>query len=293
MMPDMRAALSVPCRAPRVAIYVLLSLASGCGGGGGAAPAAAHPEAAPFDGQAYLYEYALENVPLLVPGEGKVEAAERALRRAGNADARRGAMRDLAFAHVVAAEGLSEADARRHRREALRLVQRASQRNRNEDQVRDLRFLRAWNAYRSGSSRALELFVAFTARFQDHAEITRLAWMLRGELAFTREDWAGARDGFRFVMASLDHPLYRFALYRTAQIDGREGHAEEGRRALEDVRDRACRSDATEADRRFGRYAWEDLHDPPAPATPPADGRPPFCAAAPEPVAAGFGPSER
>jgi hypothetical protein len=122
--------------------------------------------------------------------------------------------------------------------------------------------------------------VAYAGRFQDHAEITRLAWMLRGELAFAGEDWDGARDGFRFVMADLDHPLYPFALYRTAQSYTGEGRAEEGRLALEGVRDRACRSDATDADRSFGERAWADLGDPPAPALPTPAGRPPFCAAA-------------
>ncbi|MBC7170905.1 MAG: hypothetical protein H5U40_00670, partial [Polyangiaceae bacterium] len=90
-----------------------------CGGGTSSA-ALAHPEAEPFDANAFLYEHAIANVPLLEPREGRIEQAEAAIQSAGGPSARRGAMRDLAFAHVAAAEGAEDAEARRHRQQALR-----------------------------------------------------------------------------------------------------------------------------------------------------------------------------
>ncbi len=260
----------------RTAVAVaFFALAGACGGAAGS-QVTARPRAEPFDGNAYIYEYASKNVPLLAVREGRVEEAEAALRAAREPTARRAAMRDLAFANVVAAEGAEEQEARKHRRKALDLVERASKNNRDDDQMRDLRFLRVWNAYRSGSRSASELVAGFTERFQDHSEVTRIAWMIKGELAFEREDWAGARDAFRFVMASLDHPFYPYALYRTAQAYTKEGRADEGRAGLADVRDRACRRSATETDVRFGRAAWAEIGEP-APADPPVEGRPEWC----------------
>ncbi len=260
----------VPC--------ALLALAAGCGGGSANSSTTVHHEVEEFDGNAYLYEHAIANVPLLAVREGRVEEAERAVDEARDPGARRGAMRDLAFAHVAAAEGAEEADARRHRQQALRLADRASRSNRDEEQLRDLRFLRVWNAYRSGARNAPELVTAYTTRFQDHSEVTRIAWMIRGELALAREDWSGAREAFRFVMASLDHPFYAYASYRTAQSYASEGNAEESRSRLADVRDRACRRNATEDDVRFGRAAWAELREP-APADPPREGGPAWCPA--------------
>jgi uncharacterized protein HemY len=261
----------------------IFAVVTGCGASSTNSETRVHVEVGPFDGDAYLYEHAIASVPLLAVREGRVEEAEAALETARGAS-RRGAMRDLAFAHVVAAEGAEAADARRHRQKALRWVDRASQRNRDEDQVRELRFLRVWNAYRSGARSSGDLVASFTARFQDHSEVTRIAWMVRGELAFAREDWAGAREAFRFVMASLDHPFYSYALYRTAQAFRSAGEEEEARSRLADIRDRACRDGASDEDLTFGRRAWAELREP-ALAEPPPTDRPAWCPSI-EPAAA-------
>lgn len=46
---------------------------------------------------------------------------------------------------------------------------------------------------------------------------------MRGELAIAEEDWDSTASAYRYVLGHLEHPLYAYALYRTAETQERLG----------------------------------------------------------------------
>ena len=77
-------------------------------------------------------------------------------------------------------------------------------------------FLEVWLDFETEGRNAASRAERFTTRHDQSGDLLVLVWMIRGELALRAEDWEGARAGFRFVLGQLGHPLYAYALYRTA-----------------------------------------------------------------------------
>ncbi len=120
-------------------------------------------------------------------------------------------------------------------------------------------FLLLWMDWERGAANVATRAERFTRRHDDAGDLLRLAWMMRGELALEAHEWQAARDAFRFVLGSLGHPLYAYALYRTAYAWHAEGDEEQARRALEDAAALGCAADASAPTSRIALRAARQL----------------------------------
>jgi hypothetical protein len=196
------------------------------------------------DSAAFLLEVGATLTDLLVRPTESIEDLETARRAARGAE-RRQRERDLARAHLFAAEETEGREARRHLREVSELARSASQSSRDETLAAEMDFLQLWAAWRAGQDAATGRAQRFVSRHESSRDLALMAWIIRGEVAFQGEDWDDAIEAYRAVLGRLGHPLYAFALYRTARAQFQDGQTEESHQALEEVRDLGCPSDAS------------------------------------------------
>jgi hypothetical protein len=196
------------------------------------------------DSAAFLLEVGGTLTDLLTRPSETVEELE-GLRRAARGPERRQRERDLARAHLFAAEETEGRESRRHLREATEMARSASTSSRDETLVAEMDFLQLWAAWRAGQAAASGRAERFVTRHETSRDLVLMSWIIRGEVAFADEHWDDAIEAYRAVLGRLGHPLYAFALYRTARADFQAGRTDESRQALEEVRDLGCPSDAS------------------------------------------------
>jgi hypothetical protein len=196
------------------------------------------------DSAAFLLEVGGNLTDLLTRPTESIEELEAARRAARGAE-RRQRDRDLARAHLFAAEDTEGRESRGHLREASESARTAAQSSRDETLNAEMDFLQLWSAWRAGQAAATGRAQRFVSRHESSRDLVLMAWIIRGEVAFADEEWDDAIEAYRAVLGRLGHPLYAFALYRTARAQFQDGHVEESHQALEEVRDLGCPSDAS------------------------------------------------
>jgi len=240
---------------------LLLLLSSACGSSGGPRLETGAPSAGPFEPAKFLLEFGERRTTTLRPPERDVEALEAAV-RATRGPERIAALRDLAIANLLAAETAEEREATRHRRAALRHAESAARWTREDWVKTEMAFVEVWSAWRAGRGNASGVAERFVRRNPRGGDLVFLAWMIRGEAAFDREEWQDAADAFRFALGSIEHPLYAYALYRTAKAQEHQGRADDSRQALREVVQLGCPADASEEARELAARAQSELGMP-------------------------------
>lgn len=226
----------------RASLRVLVALALGaCGasGGGGAREPARTSALEPI---AFLLDVGSRRIEVLRPPERSIEELAAARGSARGAE-RRAILRDLARAHTIAARNAEGREARRHRDDADRFGAAAAEGSRDPTLAAEMDFLALFRLFESGARNAAARAERYTSRHETAGELLLVAWMIRGELALAAEDWQGARAAFRFALGSLGHPLYGYALYRTAFAWRGAGDDVEARQALEETAALGCTGD--------------------------------------------------
>ncbi len=229
-----------------VAIALALPLAA-CGAAASEVeveePSTLHAPAS--DSAAFLLEVGATLTDVLVRPSESLEELETA-RRAARGTERRLRERDLARAHLFAAEETEGRESTRHLREAGELARSAAHSSRDATLATETDFIQLWAAWRAGQAAATARAERFVSRHESSRDLALIAWIIRGEVAFADERWDDAIAAYRAVLGRLGHPLYAFALYRTARAQFQAGRTEESHQALEEVRDLGCPTDASE-----------------------------------------------
>lgn len=239
-----------------------LALLLGCGGSGGPRLETAPRASGELEPAAFLLEYGAERTSTLRAPERDIETLEETVRATRGAE-RIAALRDLAVAHLLAAEEAEEREATRHRRTALRHAESAARWTREDWVKTEMAFVEVWSAWRAGRPNASGVAERFVRRHAaSGGDLVYLAWIIKGEAAFEREDWEDAADAYRFVLGSLEHPLYAYALYRTAKAQEHQGRAEDAQQALREVVMLGCSAEAAPETRRVAAQAQSDLAMP-------------------------------
>lgn len=238
------------------ALLLLAIWLSGCGAAAPSVRAAESREI--FDPVAFLLEVGGSQTDLLRAPDESIDAL-MARRSEVSGPERRQVLRALARAHIVAARTAEGREARRHRDNARRFADAAANGSRDDHLTAEMAFLEVWLDYETETRTAASRAERFTTRYERSGDLLVLAGMIRGELALSASDWSGARDGFRFVLGQLGHPLYAYALYRTALAWHSEGNEEEARQALEEATALGCDVTASEPTRRMALLAAHEL----------------------------------
>lgn len=168
-----------------------------------------------------------------------------AARREAQGPERRALTRDLIVAYAFAAEDADGREARRMRRRAEQLADAAVRGARDPDYLAEIAFAQLWLSWRAGSRNAEQRATRFTERHRSSGDLLALAWMIRGEIALSDERFEDAVTAFRFGLGQLGHPLYAYALWRTAAAYRRLGRAEDAAQALAEVEQLGCPASAS------------------------------------------------
>ncbi len=217
-----------------LALLLMLPI-SACGAAGGSARTARGAAIEPAD---FLTEVGAETAVLRRP-ERSIDELEAARGEASGTE-RRTIVRDLVVAHVFAAEDADEREARRLRRRAERMADAAVRGSRDAQLNADIAFLKLWMSWRAGAGNAATRAERFTDRHRESGDLLLIAWMIRGELAIEAERWDDSLAAFRFALGSLEHPLYAYALYRSAHSYRALERADDATQALSEVEQLGC-----------------------------------------------------
>lgn len=238
------------------ALVLLAVWLSGCGAAEPSVRTAESREI--FDPVAFLLEVGGGQTDLLRAPDESIDAL-MARRSEVSGPERRQVLRALARAHIVAARTAEGGEARRHRDDARRFADAAANGSRDDHLTAEMAFLEVWLDFETEGRNAASRAERFTTRHDQSGDLLVLVWMIRGELALRAEDWEGARAGFRFVLGQLGHPLYAYALYRTAFAWHSAGDDEQARQALEEAAALGCDGSASEPTRRMALLAAHQL----------------------------------
>ena len=237
-------------RAPLVFALVLVA----CGGG---STGPTGPSAIRFDPTTYFAEVAALRTDLVVAPVRSLEVLEEA-RGTARGDERRELLIELARAHLVAAGTSSTREERRHRDAAERFARAAAQGSRDAEVKARAAFVELWLAFRANHRSAMGRATRFARQHAQSGELALLAWVVRGELAFAAEAWDEARTSYRYVLGDLDHPLYAYALWRTARSHAGAGDTDGARSTTTEVVRLACQP-TSEPTRRVAFAAAREL----------------------------------
>jgi hypothetical protein len=217
-----------------------LSVFAVIGCGAGTPDTVTMPRQGELDSAAFLRAYAAEHTTTFAAPSASIEELD-AERREARGDERRAAMRALAIAHLLAAEDVADdREARKHRRDALRFAGHAARGSRDDYLKAEMDFVELWSAWRAERRGASRVAERFTRRHLSSGDLLVLAWLIRGEIDLGAERHDDARTSYRYVLGLIEHPLYAFALYRTASSHQAAGEMREARDALHEVRQLAC-----------------------------------------------------
>lgn len=221
-----------------VRAFVLALFLLGCGASGGSVRRSSTELFAP---RTYLEEVAAGPTDLLRAPERSIEELQAA-RAASTGEARRSVLRDLARAHAALARASEGREARRHREAAEGFAEQAGARD--ERVALEMEFLLLWTAWANEVRGVAARAARFTRSHEDGGELLALVWMMRGELALEAGEWEEARSAFRFILGSLGHPLYAYALFRTGFAWHFSEDEPQSRQALEEAAALGCASTA-------------------------------------------------
>lgn len=226
---------------------LVLALLGGCGAATAEAPAEETTLEAPAtDSAAFLLEVGGTLAEVLTEPPGTMDGLEAVRRQARGVDRLR-AQRDLARAHLFAAMNAADARAQRGHYREMNELTTTSTRVRDAGLSADLDFLALWAAWRAGQRNADGRAQRFIDHHATSPDLVLIAWIIRGEIAFADHHWDDAAEGFRAVLGRLGHPLYAFALYRSAAVWREQQRDDDARQALIEVRDLGCASSASPA----------------------------------------------
>jgi tetratricopeptide (TPR) repeat protein len=189
----------------------------------------------------FLLEVGGQSASVLTRPERSIEELETA-RRDARGNERRAISRELVIAHMFAAEQAEGRDARRIRRRAEQLADSTVQGSRDDALLAEMAFVKLWMSWRAGTANAAQRAERFTDRYRQSGDLLTLAWMIRGEIALDGEDYDDALTAFRFALGQLEHPLYAYALFRSARAYRVQGRTEEADQALAEVESLGCAS---------------------------------------------------
>ncbi len=212
-----------------------------CGGAGVGGTTA---RGAAVDPAAFLMEVGAESTDLLRRPARSIDELDAARREARGAE-RRQAVRELVVAYLFAAEDAEGREAARARRRAEQLVSAITRGSRDRTLNAEMAFAQLWMSGRADAGSAEARATRFTERLQDSGHLLTLAWMIRGEIALEHERFEDAIASFRFALGQLEHPLYAYALVRTAQAERRLGRADDADQALSEAEQLGCREGAS------------------------------------------------
>jgi hypothetical protein len=223
-----------------LACSVLLSavLAAACGG---SSVKTKKLSLGDFDPHAHLLAFAENRTAIMKAPEESLELLEDQLVPGVKGASRRALERKIAVATFRAAE--SEADPKaqkKARNSALRLAEKSKKAESDAYAAAESEFLALWIAWRAEKPSARSLAAAFTSARADTLELYALAWAIRGELALEYKDWDDAKTAFRSLLGDITHPLYAYALYRTASAHEGAGEEEEQKQALLEATQMGC-----------------------------------------------------
>ena len=195
----------------------------------------------------YLLHWAAEWQPLLAPPGATSEELRAQVRELRGRERQEATLRYANALIRDMAQAEAEEDTRgmrRARREFRRVLRRLARVRGDLAAVRD--FIDLLASWRLGEERAQRLAERFTGRHEEPRELHGLAWMILGELQLEAEDLNDAATSFRYLMGDLEHPLYPFALWRTAEIHGARGEESEQRELQEQLVRMGCDPDVRE-----------------------------------------------
>ena len=196
-----------------------------------------------LDPVAILQTHAENNTGFFAEPEQTLDQLQDA-RRAARGNERREVILRMAVANLYLAAAAEHDDevraARRHRRDALREAQSAARGSRDAQLLAKAAFVELWNAWQGQRSNAERLAERFTTRHRESGPLLYLAWLIRGEIAIEDGQWADAERSYRYLLGHLDHPLYAFALLRTAHTLQERDRREEAREMMRQVVDIGC-----------------------------------------------------
>jgi hypothetical protein len=216
---------------------------------------------ASIDPPQFLLEVGGQGSGVLRRPERSLDELEAARREARGTD-RRQVVRELVVALLFAAETAEGREARRLRRRAEELAEAAVRGSRDETLLAEMAFVRLWMSWRAGAPSAAQRAERFTDRYAGAGDLTTLAWMIRGELAFAGEDYDDAVTAYRFALGHLEHPLYGFALLRTAHSYARLDRAADATQALSEVEQLGCAREASDFSMQLASAAASERGTP-------------------------------
>ncbi len=235
-----------------------LLCACACASGPEARPVSAGTEYWSVPG--FLLDLGRERASIFGLPVDDIDTLEKKLRAAKGGAARRETMRLLVFAHLRAADGSADARARRrHRRRADLLAKSLAKVTRDANVSAEMAFAELWMAWRAGKRNAGGISSRFVRYHRDNHELLYLAWALRGEVAFESRRYREAEEHFRYLLGVPEHPLYAFALYRSADCFEAMKKRDETDKALREVVQLGCRDDGSPLVMRVVKQAMQRL----------------------------------
>ncbi len=236
----------------------------GCGGGtASVAPSAPSYTPEPLVVADFLLSYGREHASILEAPEGDLAALEAKRGEAAPGAPRREVFAEIAVFHLLASlatEG-DEPTRARELRKAERSAGLALRRNRDDALAMRVDYLKIWTSWQADRDNAAGRAERFIRAHADSGELHTLAWILRAEVAVQDEQWGEAIDAYRYVLGQLGHPLYGYALYRSAIAHRNAAELEEAAQAFGEARDLGCATNAAPETIRAAALAAMELEE--------------------------------
>jgi len=208
----------------------------------------------------FLLDLGRERTSLFGLPVDDIDTLEKKLRAAKGSKTRRETIRLLVFAHLRETDGSADArKRRRHRRQAGRLAQSLAKVTRDANVSAEMAFAELWMTWRAGKRRAGGIASRFVRFHRDNHELLYLAWTLRGEVAFESKRYREAERHFRYLIGVPGHPLYAYALFRSADCFEAMKKKDDADEARKEVVHLGCRDDAEPLVMRVVKQAMQRL----------------------------------
>jgi ATP/maltotriose-dependent transcriptional regulator MalT len=206
------------------------------------------PELREIQPKSFLREYGAEQTALLKPSQKSIEALQKKVqksRRGGRIQAMRALTIALMSESIRTRDTGEPRKARRLARRAMRMARRVRRAARDAQIDAEMAFVPVWIAWQHGRSNTTKLARRFTKRHGRSGVLHLLAWVIRGEAAFEQEKWRNAKTAYRYLLGLVDHPLYPYALMRTAHCERAQGDKDKANKTLREVVQLGCRGELT------------------------------------------------